>query len=100
MLIVGRANGVRGEGDFPPRRRLCDIPPAPCNSPNPPGDREEGALRQWRPNGALRGYERGRESTAPLRFWDNRCTQHNPVNDYHGYRSMIHRVTVRGDKLR
>ena len=72
---------------------------------------------------ALQGYERGRESVPRLRFlfahlqrpeficgfrwevgsiafWDNRCTQHNPINDYHGYRSMIHRVTVGGDKLR
>jgi taurine dioxygenase len=32
-----------------------------------------------------------------LAFWDNRCTQHNPVNDYHGYRRIMHRVTLKGD---
>jgi taurine dioxygenase len=33
-----------------------------------------------------------------LAFWDNRCTQHNPVNDYHGYRRVMHRVTLEGDR--
>jgi taurine dioxygenase len=32
-----------------------------------------------------------------LAFWDNRCTLHNPVNDYHGYRRVMHRVTLAGD---
>ena len=35
-----------------------------------------------------------------LAFWDNRCTQHNPVNDYHGYRRVMHRITLGGDKPR
>jgi len=29
-----------------------------------------------------------------IAFWDNRCTQHNPVNDYHGYRRVMHRITL------
>jgi alpha-ketoglutarate-dependent taurine dioxygenase len=33
-----------------------------------------------------------------IAFWDNRCAQHNPVNDYHGYRRMMHRITLKGDK--
>jgi taurine dioxygenase len=29
-------------------------------------------------------------------IWDNRCTQHFPVNDYHGYRRVMHRIIVSG----
>lgn len=39
---------------------------------------------QWEPNA--------------IAFWDNRCTQHNPVNDYHGFRRVMQRITLKGDK--
>lgn len=33
-----------------------------------------------------------------LAFWDNRCTMHYAVNDLDGYRRVMHRVTVEGDR--
>ena len=33
-----------------------------------------------------------------IAFWDNRCVQHNPVNDYHGFRRVMQRITLKGDK--
>lgn len=33
-----------------------------------------------------------------LAFWDNRCAMHNAINDYHGYRRILHRITLAGDK--
>ena len=30
-------------------------------------------------------------------FWDNRAAQHNPINDYHGFSRVMHRITLQGD---
>jgi taurine dioxygenase len=32
-----------------------------------------------------------------LAFWDNRCTQHNALNDYHGALREMYRITLAGD---
>jgi taurine dioxygenase len=45
---------------------------------------EFGCRYAWRPNA--------------IALWDNRCTQHNPVNDYHGFRRVMHRITLEGDR--
>jgi len=33
-----------------------------------------------------------------LAMWDNRCTLHYPVNDYHGHERLMHRITLKGDR--
>ena len=33
-----------------------------------------------------------------IAFWDNRAALHNPVNDYHGFRRSMYRITLAGDR--
>ena len=35
-----------------------------------------------------------------LAFWDNRCALHFPVNDYHGHKRVMHRITLAGERPR
>ena len=38
---------------------------------------------QWRPGS--------------IAFWDNRSAEPNPINDYHGHKRVMHRITLAGD---
>ncbi len=40
---------------------------------------------------------RYRWSVGSLALWDNRCAMHNPINDYHGYTRIMHRIGLAGD---
>jgi taurine dioxygenase len=39
---------------------------------------------------------RFRWEVGSIAFWDNRCALHNAVNDFHGYRRVMHRITLAG----
>jgi taurine dioxygenase len=41
---------------------------------------------------------RFRWAPGSLAFWDNRCAQHNAINDYQGHRRLLHRITLAGDR--
>ena len=42
---------------------------------------------------------RFRSRAGSLAFWDNRATWHFAVNDYHGHRRLMHRITIQGETL-
>lgn len=52
-------------------------------------------------------YEHARKPEFQCRFrwtvgsvvlWDNRSTHHYPINDYHGYRRLLHRISLKGTR--
>lgn len=41
---------------------------------------------------------RFRWTPGSIALWDNRCALHNPINDYHGHRRVLHRITFAGQE--
>lgn len=43
---------------------------------------------------------RYRWTLGAVTLWDNRATHHYPVNDYTGFRRLLHRVSIKGERPR
>lgn len=60
---------------------------------------ESAPLLEWLFRHQVRPEFTCRVAWAPgtLAIWDNRQVLHNPINDYHGHRRVMHRITLAGD---
>ena len=60
---------------------------------------ESAGLLQWLHQHQVRGEYRCRVrwEGGSLTMWDNRRVLHNPINDYHGHKRLMHRITLAGD---
>ena len=65
-------------------------------------DEESAPLLEWLYAHATRPEFTTRFSWQPgsIAMWDNRATQHIALNDYHGHRRLMHRITIEGEPLR
>ncbi len=41
---------------------------------------------------------RFRWAQGSVAFWDNRAAQHYPINDYHGHKRIMHRISIAGER--
>lgn len=63
-------------------------------------DEESASLLQWLHQHQVRSEYRCRVrwEVGSLTLWDNRRVLHYPVNDYRGYKRLMHRITLAGDR--
>lgn len=63
-------------------------------------EEESAGLLDWLHQHQVRSEYRCRVrwEASSLTVWDNRRVLHYPVNDYHGYQRLMHRITLAGDQ--
>jgi hypothetical protein len=71
---------------------------SPPRSPRPPISPPPASAQTIRPGEGSSRVTAGTSWPSSLAFWDNRASQHYPLNDYHGHRRVMHRVTLVGDR--